>query len=180
MKTFTKTVLTLACTALVIGCASNKPKVDDKKSTPGAGAGAQSQGVDTRTGSASAMDQRGAGAMGAEAELLAKRVIYFDYDSAQIRSDFISVVNAHGRNLAENANARIRLEGHADERGSREYNIALSEYRAEAVRNLMKFQGVRAGQIETVAYGEEKPAELGHNETAWSRNRRVEIVYEAQ
>lgn len=170
----TKTFLTLVCLTLVVGCASNKPKVDDSQKPTDSSA--QSTGVGTATGSATAMN----GAAGAEANLLDTRVIYFDYDSAQIRSEFISVVNAHGRNLAENANARIRLEGHADERGSREYNIALSEYRAEAVRNLMKFQGVRAGQIETVAYGEEKPAELGHNETAWSRNRRVEIVYEAQ
>lgn len=174
---FTKTLLTLAGLALVVGCASNKPKVEDGKSAAN-GADAQSQGVTTGTGSATSM--AGTDVAGPDGDLLGTRVIYFEYDSAQIGSEFIAVVNAHGRNLAENAKSRIRLEGHADERGSREYNIALSEYRAAAVRNLMKFQGVREGQIETVAYGEEKPAELGHNDAAWSRNRRVEIVYEAQ
>ncbi|CAG0911732.1 unnamed protein product [Cyprideis torosa] len=142
--------------------------------------GASSQGMNSGTGSSTLMDGAGMDVDGPSGELLSTRVIYFDYDSTQIKSEFVAVVNAHGRNLADNPNARIRLEGHADERGSREYNIALSEYRAEAVRNLMKFQGVRDGQVETVAFGEEKPAELGHNETAWSRNRRVEIVYEAE
>lgn len=172
-----KIFIAAACIAMMAGCASNKK--DTKDETPAADAGATSQGVGTGTGSATPMDG-GTDVAGPSGDLLSTRVIYFDYDSAQVKSEFVAVVNAHGRNLADNPNARIRLEGHADERGSREYNIALSEYRAEAVRNLMKFQGVREGQIETVAFGEEKPVEFGHNETAWSRNRRVEIVYEAE
>lgn len=166
--------------AFMAGCAGNKVK-ETPEIAPVLDGGASSQGVGTNTGTANPMDSGVYGDVaGPSGDLLSTRVIYFDYDSAQVRPEFVAVVNAHGRNLADNPNARIRLEGHADERGSREYNIALSEYRAEAVRNLMKFQGVRQGQVETVAFGEEKPIELGHNETAWSRNRRVEIVYEAE
>lgn len=175
-----KMILTAAIVALMAGCASNKVK-EEPMTAPAVDPSASSQGVGTNTGTATPTDGAGYGdAAGMDGDLLSTRVIYFDYDSAQVRPEFVAVVNAHGRNLADNPSARIRLEGHADERGSREYNIALSEYRAEAVRNLMKFQGVREGQVDTVAFGEEKPIELGHNETAWSRNRRVEIVYEAQ
>ena len=175
---YSRIYVVAALVFFLAGCAGNKVKEEEVATTvPGAG-GATSQGLDGRSGSATPM--QGGDVAGPSGDLLSTRVIYFDYDSAQIKQEFIPVINAHGRAIADNPNARIRLEGHADERGSREYNIALSEYRAEAVRNLMKFQGVRSGQVETVAFGEEKPIELGHSEAAWSRNRRVEIVYEAQ
>ncbi len=108
---------------------------------------------------------------------LSRRVIYFDFDQSTIRTEFVDVVNAHGRYLARNKGSSVRLEGHADERGSREYNIGLGERRAQAVRRMLKLQGVSDAQITTISYGEERPADEGHNEAAWAANRRVVIVY---
>lgn len=104
-------------------------------------------------------------------------VIYFDYDSSDIRAEFASAVSAHARQLAANPALRIRLEGHTDERGAREYNIALGERRAQAVRRALLLQGAADGQIATVSYGEERPAVDGSDDSAWARNRRVEIAY---
>ncbi|MEX0900549.1 MAG: peptidoglycan-associated lipoprotein Pal [Gammaproteobacteria bacterium] len=109
--------------------------------------------------------------------VLAQRVIYFDFDRADVKPEFMAVIQAHAQYLAERPNARITLEGHTDERGSREYNIGLGNRRAQAVRRMLMFHGVADGQIATVSYGEEKPAARGESEQAWSRNRRVEIVY---
>ena len=93
------------------------------------------------------------------------------------RADFNDMLRAHARQLQGNPNMRVRLEGHADERGSREYNIALGERRAQAVRQVLQLQGASSTQLSTVSYGEERPAELGHDETSWEKNRRVELVY---
>lgn len=110
-------------------------------------------------------------------QLLAQRTLYFEYDSSDIKPELLDVIEAHARNLVRNPGQRILLEGHCDERGSREYNIGLGERRAHAVRRAMLVQGVGADQILTVSYGEERPAVPAHNEAAWARNRRVEIVY---
>lgn len=109
---------------------------------------------------------------------LAQRLIYFDFDSDTVRDEFLEVIAAHGRFLAEHPTLRVRLEGHTDERGTREYNVALGERRAKAVQSLMELQGVAPDQIETVSYGEELPLAFGHDEESWAKNRRVEIVYE--
>jgi len=110
-------------------------------------------------------------------QLLGQRTLYFDYDRTEIRSEFAEIIEAHARNLASDPSQRILLEGHCDERGSREYNIGLGERRAHTVRRAMLLQGVSADQISTISYGEERPALKAHNESAWARNRRVEIVY---
>lgn len=112
--------------------------------------------------------------------VLAQRVIYFDFDQTEVRAEGRELITAHAAHLVSNPNLRVTLEGHADERGSREYNIGLGEGRAQAVRQLLLFQGVAARQISTVSYGEERPADPGHDETAWAQNRRVEIVYQNQ
>jgi peptidoglycan-associated lipoprotein len=104
-------------------------------------------------------------------------IIYFDFDSYELRPDDAEIVARHGRQLAENSGLSIRLEGHADERGSREYNIGLGERRAQTVRRVMMIQGASASQIATVSFGEERPAAFGSNEDAWSQNRRVEVKY---
>ncbi|MEM7465540.1 MAG: peptidoglycan-associated lipoprotein Pal [Pseudomonadota bacterium] len=109
--------------------------------------------------------------------LLATRVIYFQYDSSNVRDEFREAIAEHARYLAENPSASMTLEGHADERGSREYNLALSERRALSVRRQLVLLGASADQIRTVSYGEERPAEDGHDETSYARNRRVEIIY---
>ncbi len=109
--------------------------------------------------------------------MLSKRIVYFDFDRADIRADSQSVVTAHAAFLAKNATVKVRLEGHADERGSREYNIGLGERRAQAVRRALLLQGVAEAQLSTVSYGEERPAAAGSDEQAYGLNRRVEIVY---
>ena len=109
--------------------------------------------------------------------MLATRVLYFDFDKSNVRSEFNDLLAAHAKYLAANANASIVLEGHADERGSREYNVAFSEKRAIAVQQILTVQGARNSQVDVVGYGEERPAASGHDESAWRVNRRVEMVY---
>ena len=108
---------------------------------------------------------------------LAARIIYFDFDSAKISDDSLSVLEDHGNFIAGNGNVSVRLEGHTDERGSREYNIALGDRRAQSVRRVLLFQGASSDQLETISYGEEQPSMMGHEESAWGKNRRVELVY---
>jgi len=108
---------------------------------------------------------------------LATRTFYFDYDSSEIKPDYQESILSHGSYLAENPQAVVTLEGHTDERGSREYNIGLGERRAQAVRRLLLFQGASDKQVEVVSYGEEKPVAEGHDELNYGQNRRVEIIY---
>ncbi len=108
---------------------------------------------------------------------LATRIIYFDFDSAKISDESLSVLEDHGNFIAGNGNVSVRLEGHTDERGSREYNIALGDRRAQSVRRVLLFQGASSDQLETISYGEEQPTMMGHEESAWGMNRRVELVY---
>ncbi len=108
---------------------------------------------------------------------LANRTIYFEFDSAKLTSESIGILETHGNFIAGNGEVKVRLEGHADERGSREYNIALGDRRAQSVRRVLLFQGASVDQIETVSYGEEQPVMSGHTEEAWANNRRVELIY---
>ncbi|MBT8079748.1 MAG: peptidoglycan-associated lipoprotein Pal [Gammaproteobacteria bacterium] len=103
--------------------------------------------------------------------------IYFDFDQSEIRPDDQATLEQHANRLANDSGARVRLEGHADERGSREYNIGLGERRAQSVRRLLLIQGASAAQISTVSFGEERPAAFGSDEDSWALNRRVEIKY---
>jgi len=109
--------------------------------------------------------------------ILAQRVIYFDLDRADIKPEYMNVLNAHASLLTAYPNLRVRLEGHADERGSRDYNVALSERRGYSVLDYMQVKGTSSNQMEVIGYGEEVPAVFGHNESAWGKNRRVEIKY---
>jgi peptidoglycan-associated lipoprotein len=109
---------------------------------------------------------------------LSRSTIYFVYDSSDVQPDFIPVINAHAAYLVAHPNQKLTLEGHADERGSPEYNIALGDQRAKAVAGMMKAQGVSDGQLTLVSYGEEKPAVFGSDESSYERNRRVEISYQ--
>ena len=108
---------------------------------------------------------------------LSKRTVYFDFDSYEVKSADREVIMAHAQYLASHPEAKVVLEGHADERGTREYNIALGERRAKAVSQLMLLQGASQSQIDVISFGEERPVALGHDESAWSANRRVEILY---
>jgi peptidoglycan-associated lipoprotein len=172
----------LVVAALVLGgCTHNPPK--PAASNP-AGSGAANGADSTGAGGAGANAGAAGGAAGSGTEipgpqegLLAKKIIYFDFDSSEIKGEGTDIASAHAKYLASNPNLRVRLEGHTDERGSREYNIGLGERRAQAVRRALLLQGAADAQITTVSYGAERPADAGHDETAWAKNRRVEIVY---
>ncbi len=109
--------------------------------------------------------------------LLTKKIIYFKFDSSEILDDGLAIVDAHAANLIKNPRLSMTLEGHADERGSREYNLALGEGRAKAVQQLLQIKGVPAKQVEAISFGEERPVDMGHEESAWVKNRRVELIY---
>ena len=111
------------------------------------------------------------------ATALGARTIYFELDSSEVPESQRATIEAHARYLSEHSGASITLEGHADERGSREYNIALGEQRANGVHQLMTLLGAASPQIRAISYGEERPAADGHEESAWHLNRRVEIIY---
>lgn len=104
-------------------------------------------------------------------------IIYFDFDQSELRPEYADLLARHANRLANNSRTSVRLEGHADERGSREYNIGLGERRSQTVRRMLLIQGASAGQISTVSFGEERPAAFGSDEAAYEQNRRVEIKY---
>ncbi|EGV27671.1 peptidoglycan-associated lipoprotein [Thiorhodococcus drewsii AZ1] len=108
---------------------------------------------------------------------LYNRTIYFDYDSAEIKPQYLDLMRTHARYLGSNTSVKVTLEGNTDERGTREYNLALGDQRAETVRRFMLAEGVLPSQMTTLSYGEERPADGGHSETAWRQNRRVIIQY---
>ena len=109
--------------------------------------------------------------------ILAKRSVYFDFDSNAVKDEYRGLIQAHARYMGDHRDTHIRIEGNCDERGSREYNLALGQRRAEAVKKIMTVLGVSDGRIETVSYGEEKPVAQGHDEAAWAQNRRADIKY---
>jgi peptidoglycan-associated lipoprotein len=104
-------------------------------------------------------------------------VVFFDFDSYELRPEDADIAARHGLQLAEDSGLSVRLEGHADERGSREYNIGLGERRAQAVRRVLMLQGAQPAQISTVSFGEERPVAFGSDEDSWSQNRRVEFKF---
>ena len=112
--------------------------------------------------------------------VLSKRSVYFDFDSYVVKDEYRSLVQAHAQYLRDNGNARVLLQGNADERGSREYNLALGQRRADSVRNAMTLSGARESQIESVSLGEEKPRGLGHDEASWAENRRTDLRYQGE
>jgi len=109
---------------------------------------------------------------------LSRRIVFFDYNSSQLSEESVDLLRGHGEYLSRFNDVRVRVEGHTDERGSREYNIALGDNRAQSVARILQLQGVDAGQFSTLSYGEEVPLDESQSERAWRRNRRVEVVYE--
>ena len=112
--------------------------------------------------------------------LLSKRVIYFDFDKSEVKSEYRSIVAAHAAYVSAHGSARVTLEGHADERGTREYNLGLGERRGNAISGLLSAAGAMGSQLDTVSYGEERPVCRVSDENCWWQNRRVEIVYTAR
>ncbi len=173
------TLLTLLLAVSLTACGSS-PKKDAEadaasKANSAATSDANAQGANADGANADGQTLKG-DAQGI-AGVPSQTVIYFDYDSSQIHATDNSVIDSHAQYLMANPNNRVRLEGHADERGSPEYNLALGEKRAHAVRSSLNILGVKDDQMQTTSYGEESPADAGHNETSWSKNRRVQIIY---
>lgn len=112
--------------------------------------------------------------------LSTQRSVYFDFDDFSVKKDYVALIERHGKYLAGNTKVAIRVEGHADERGGSEYNLALGQKRAEAVARALKTFGVKDGQVEPVSFGKEKPKALGHDEAAWAQNRRADLAYPAK
>lgn len=174
-------ILVLLMAFMVVACDENVRPED------GSGGGYGDEGASGATAGSIGGDE---GTMGSElsvsydrsaihdaSSVLAERVIYFDFDSSSVDGDYVELVKHHGKYLALNSDVSIRLEGHTDERGTREYNIALADRRAQAVKRLLMFQGASSSQVTIISYGEEKPAMLGEDEEAWRLNRRAELVY---
>ena len=139
-------------------------------------------GADGATGAGAAGGANGGGVVPGKnaAGALSQRSIYFEYDSFGVKDEYKPVVQAHAKFLVENPTAKVYLQGHTDERGSREYNLALGQKRADAVRRIMAVLGVKEGQVESVSYGEEKPKNPGHDEAALAQNRRADIFYQGE
>ncbi len=164
---------TLISMMFLAGCATTgSDAVDDGSGQDGTGA---ESGIETGafdTGNDMAMDP-----LDDPDSALADRIIYFEFDRSDIPTQYLDLLGKHAEYLIEHPGVKVRLEGHADERGSREYNIGLGDRRAQSVRRILLFQGVANDQVTTVSYGEERPAVEASTEDAYSKNRRVEIVY---
>ncbi len=170
----------LAAIMLMAGCRSGAPvaasDTDPAGLFGGGGDDATTRALGGRDGLA--MTPEEAARQREMAELMQNIVVYFEFDQSDILPEFNDMLAAHADFLTRNQSASVRLEGHADETGSREYNIGLGERRAQAVRRILMLQGAAASQLTTVSYGEERPAALGSDEEAYSLNRRVELIYE--
>jgi peptidoglycan-associated lipoprotein len=172
MRKVVPLVMVLLMSVVVAGCGGRKG-VQEGVDVGQAGAdGATATGIEGEGGALGT----GIGTGGPD-DPLSKRVVYFEYDSDMLTGEGQQVVRAHAQYLAGNPGISVVLEGHADERGTREYNLALGERRAQAVARVLQASGVSGGGIKNVSYGEERPVALGHDESAWSLNRRVEILY---
>ncbi len=177
-------------TTLLSGCSSTDEKTDSLTDTNASGTGTGVNTSGTGDSALSGSELGGAngsgngyganGAYGSGGGPNGTKTIYFMFDSSQVQEEFVPVIAAHAQSLQSNSSQHVIVEGHADERGSREYNIALGERRAKAVARMMTMQGASDSQIEVVSYGEEKPAASGHDESAWQLNRRAEIDYQGQ
>ena len=167
----------LLMVALLSGCASgvklDEVPVEDKGATSMGGASSQGIG-DGQNGVTGVLAEKSVGGMGPSG---VAHVVFFDYDSFVVRAEARPVIESHARFLQANKQRKANLEGHTDERGGREYNLALGQKRAEAVRQALTLLGVADAQIEAVSYGKEKPAAHGASEADYAKNRRVEIRY---
>ena len=168
----------IAIAALLAGCQQNPPAdkgaaVEERNvgagQTPPPSTGATSSGVTGSTAQGNPLkDPR---------SILSKRSVFFDFDSYAVKDDFKPLIDAHAKYLQANRSAKMTIQGNCDERGSREYNIALGQRRADAVKRMMLLDGATDQQIETVSFGKEKPRNPGHDEGAWAENRRDDFVY---
>ena len=170
----------LVMSALLVGCGSTVPLTDvpvsDAVANPVSNAAGAGGASGASNGGVVPVDL---GQSGSQLALpLAKRIVYFDYDSFVIKSEYQALISENARMIMGQANRKVAIEGHTDETGGREYNLALGQKRAEAVAGALAVLGVPKSQVEAVSFGKEKPAVLGNDETAYSKNRRAEIRYQ--
>ena len=178
-------LMRLACcaaAALVLAACASTP-LEEQPAAPVTDASAGAAGAKPGAADPRAVARVDAGAstgidpLNDPASPLSKRSIFFDFDSFVVKPEFQSVVEVHGKFLVANPGRRVMIEGNADERGSREYNLALGQKRAEAVKSRLRLLGVAESQMETVSLGEEKPRATGHDEASWAENRRADLNY---
>jgi len=158
------------------GAASSQPTAIEEQAAL-QGQEAQTQAVEAGAIAGEALEAQ---ANEAQTALLEMTVFYFDFDQSSLKEDGKDALKAHAGYLAANPSARVVLEGHADERGTVEYNLALGERRAMTVRRFLMANGAKAGQLQVVSFGEERPAMVGHNDASWAKNRRVEVKYQSR
>ncbi len=170
-------VIAALLVTLLAACASKKPveQVEEPKPTPVAVA--EPEPVAAPEPASAPVVPVAVDPLDDPASLLAKRSMYYPFDVYAVQDADKPAVQAHARYLAEHPNRNIRVEGNADERGSNEYNLALGQRRADGVKNMLVLGGAKNSQIETASYGEEKPRASGHEEAAWSQNRRIDLIY---
>lgn len=176
MKHLSRLLLLAVVCAALAACAGKKTKPEDTQPTDTGPASGQTGAETTGTGEGEGFDGHVLDNPDPD-NLLYKKVIHFDLDQSTVKPEYRDIVEAHGQYLANNPGAQVTLEGHADERGSREYNLGLGERRADAVAELLTALGASRDQITRVSYGEEQPVATCHEEECWWQNRRVEIIY---
>jgi peptidoglycan-associated lipoprotein len=172
--------LAITVAALMAGCSSgvklDDVPVEDKTAIPTTGANGGANSGNAGQGGVAGVNL-GQSASDAAGPVGVSRLVYFDYDSYAIKPEFQSLIEAHARFIKSSSNRKVMLEGHTDERGGREYNLALGQKRAEAVRRSLGLLGVSDAQVEAVSFGKEKPAVQGNSEDVHAQNRRVELSY---
>lgn len=173
--------------ALVAGCSSTpqKPAPVEERAAPPSEAAPGPSGATTGGTTGSGVGGTATGSDGRNplrdpGSILSKRSVYFDFDSFVVKEEFKPLVEAHARYLQSHREAKVTVQGNTDERGSREYNIALGQKRADAVKQAMRLLGAGDAQIETVSFGKEKPRNSGHDEGSWAENRRDDVVYQGE
>lgn len=178
-----KRILTaVLATAILAACSSTSTKEQDPATVEDRG-GAGSQPAakpPVATGPVTTpLDPKGVSAnpLKDPSNVLSKRSVYFELDSNVVKEEFKPLVAAHARYLQQNRSQTMTIQGNADERGSREYNLALGQRRADAVKQMMQLLGAQSEQIESVSFGEEKPKAAGHDEASWNENRRADLAY---
>jgi peptidoglycan-associated lipoprotein len=179
-------ITAFAVVGLLVGCASTPTeeqagaKVEDRKPTIGDSKPTPPRTTTDATTKPGTGQSVGMDPLKDPANVLSRRSIFFDYDSFTVKEEFKPVVAAHARYISTNRQARATIQGNTDERGSREYNLALGQKRADAVKQMMTLLGASSAQIETVSFGEEKPRAQGANEQAFAENRRADIVHQGE
>jgi peptidoglycan-associated lipoprotein len=187
MSIVTKSVGVTVAFLLLSACGETTPEKPSPTPPPAAvpvaatdSADAQSEDLDPEVAVAKdpVVEEENLPVVETKSPLLDEKVVYFSFDSDVVQESALDVLTAHALYLADNPEIRVRIEGHCDERGSREYNLGLGENRSKSVGELLLLQGAREGQIENISFGEESPAMDGHDESAWRLNRRAELVYQ--